>query len=85
MAFDPKNLSSIGYANAFTLWHYKTTADAMNTVDTAGYFNAARDMIRVGDMIVVEASNGRGHAFINQNDGTTVDLTDLVAANTDSR
>jgi hypothetical protein len=85
MAYDFKNLSKLADANAFTLWHYKTTADAMNTVDTAGYFNLAKDMLRVGDLIFVDASNGRGHCFVNANDGTNVDTADIVAANTDSR
>ena len=48
MAYLSKNLSVLAYANGFTLWHY-ATADLAAEVDTAGYFNAAADMLRAGD------------------------------------
>ncbi len=51
MAYLSKNLSVLAYANGFTLWHY-TTPDAAAAVDTAGYFNSASEMLRVGDMIL---------------------------------
>ena len=47
MSYNPKNLSVLAYANGFTLWHY-TTTDTAPTTDTAGYFNNAADMLRVG-------------------------------------
>ena len=40
MAYAPKNLSALAYANGFTLWHYKTP-DQPAEVDTSGYFNDA--------------------------------------------
>ncbi len=51
MAFELRNLSVLAYANGFTLWHY-ATPDAAASVDDAGYFNAACDMLRAGDMIL---------------------------------
>ena len=51
MAYLSKNLSVLAYANGFTLWHY-TTPDTAAAVDTAGYFNSASEMLRVGDMIL---------------------------------
>ena len=59
MAYQSKNLSVIAYANGFTLWHY-TTIDPAATVDTVGYFNSASDMLRVGDIIMINASMGPG-------------------------
>jgi hypothetical protein len=47
----------LAYANGFTLWHY-TTADAAASVDNAGYFNAAADMLRAGDMILANTGTG---------------------------
>ena len=41
MAYQSKNLSALGYANGFTLWHYRTD-DLAAEVDNAGYFNAGR-------------------------------------------
>ena len=56
MAYLSKNLSVLAYANGFTLWHY-TTPDTAATVDTAGYFNSASEMLRVGDMILANVES----------------------------
>jgi hypothetical protein len=55
MAFEIKNLSVLAYANGFTLWHY-TTPDAAATVENTGYFNAAGDMLHVGDMMLANVA-----------------------------
>jgi len=55
MAFEIKNLSVLAYANGFTLWHY-TTPDAASAVDNSGYFNAAADMLHVGDMVLANVA-----------------------------
>ena len=57
MAFELKNLSVLAYANGFTLWHY-ATPDAAAALDDAGYFNAAADMLRAGDMILANTATG---------------------------
>ncbi|WP_434615018.1 hypothetical protein [Azospirillum sp. B2RO_4] len=57
MAYASKDLSVLAYANGFTLWHY-TTADAATDVDTAGYFNGAADLLRVGDMLLANCAVG---------------------------
>ena len=57
MAYQSKNLSALGYANGFTLWHYRTS-DLAAEVDNAGYFNAASRMVRVGDFILLNAGLG---------------------------
>ena len=49
MSFAARDLSVLAYANGFTLWHF-TTIDA--SVATAGYFDTAFDMVRVGDIII---------------------------------
>lgn len=38
------------YANGFTMWHYKS-ADSVDDVLAAGYFDPASDMLRVGDFL----------------------------------
>ncbi|MCR9221990.1 MAG: hypothetical protein NXI21_17340 [Alphaproteobacteria bacterium] len=81
MAFQAKDLSVIAYANGFTLWHY-ATADAAASVDTAGYFNDAADMLRRGDMILANTDTDgafvSGIFHVSGNDGTTVDVDDLT-------
>lgn len=81
MAFVQKNLSVLAYANGFTLWHY-TTPDAAAVVDTTGYFNAAADMLRVGDMILANAGVGgaptNGVFAIASNAAGVVDTADMT-------
>jgi hypothetical protein len=82
MAFKSRNLSVLAYANGFTLWHY-TTPDPAADVDTAGYFNAAADMVRVGDMVLANVATGgtpaSGIFLINANAAGVVDAADLTA------
>ena len=89
MAYAPKDLSALAYANGFTLWHYKT-ADPALQVDTAGYFNGAATMLRAGDFIMANTNTGgtvqSGVFIVKTNTGTVVDvsnLADLGALNTD--
>jgi hypothetical protein len=81
MAFVQKNLSVLAYANGFTLWHY-TTPDASTVVDTAGYFNAAADMLRAGDMILSNTATGgtpnHGIFAVASNSGGIVDTADMT-------
>ena len=81
MAYVAKNLSVLAYANGFTLWHY-TTPDTSNTVDTDGYFNAAADMIRVGDIILANTETGgaakAGLFLVSSNAAGVVDVNDLT-------
>lgn len=82
MAYNPRNLSVLAYANGFTLWHY-TTLDTAATADTTGYFNGASDMLRVGDMILANVDTagapGAGIFLVNLNSGGVVDVANLTA------
>lgn len=55
MAYQSKDLSVLAYANGFTLWHYSTN-DAAAAVAASGYFNAASDMLRAGDMVIANVN-----------------------------
>jgi hypothetical protein len=81
MAYDPKNLSVLAYANGFTLWHY-TTSDTGTVADNAGYFNGAAEMVRVGDMILAnvdtDGTPGAGIFLVNDNAGGSVDVANLT-------
>jgi len=88
MAFDKAHLTPLGYGDGQTYWYYKT-ADAPTVVDSAGYFTGeAVGMLKVGDVILVvqvddaakpASVTAAGHHVVNQNDGTTVDVTDAAA------
>jgi hypothetical protein len=58
MAFALRNLSVLAYANGFTLWHYKSAADALPAINAGGYFNDAGDMLSAGDFVIVSAPTG---------------------------
>lgn len=80
MAYSSKTLSVLGYANGFTLWHY-STPDTATTVDGAGYFNAAAEMLRNGDFILANTGVGgspqHGIFVVASNQNGQVDLSDL--------
>ena len=81
MAYQSKDLSVLAYANGFTLWHY-TTADAATAVDTAGYFNAAADMLRAGDIIIANVDSASapkaGLFLVSQASAGVVDVNDMT-------
>lgn len=81
MAYDGKNLSVLAYGNGFTLWHYKT-ADAAATVDSAGYFNEAARMVRVGDFVLANVGQGgtpqHGLFVVLSNAAGAVDVGDMT-------
>jgi hypothetical protein len=88
MAYLSKDLSVLAYANGFTLWHY-TTSDASATVDAGGYFNAAVDMLRSGDIIIANVdASAAPHAalfLVSAASGGAVTVNDMTKASaTDS-
>lgn len=86
MAFVQANLSLVSYSgNGFHIWHYKTASDALNTVDTAEYFNSMVNEMNVGDVIFIYASNGFGMCTVLSNDGSNIDTGDIVSMTTDTR
>jgi hypothetical protein len=58
MVFAIRNLSVLAYANGFTLWHYKSGKDKLDTVSSGNYFADASDMLTAGDLIMITATDG---------------------------
>ena len=58
MAFAIRNLSVLAYANGFTLWHYKSGADALAQVTSQEYFEDAADMLSDGDIMMLSTADG---------------------------
>ena len=54
MAYIASNLSVISYSNGFTLWHY-ASQDKIDDMLSDDYFLAANDMLRAGDMLLVNS------------------------------
>lgn len=56
--FETRNLSVLAYANGFTLWHYKASADTQAEVATCGFFDPGATLLADGDMMLVSACDG---------------------------
>lgn len=81
MAYSVDGLQPIGgqskAGNAPQMWSY-TSADAIATVNTSGYFNDAADLLKVGDLMYVRDSNTptASLVIVLSNTGTVVDVSD---------
>ena len=80
MAYAASGLARIGGDSNGSLWMY-TSADAIATVNSAGYFNSAANMLAVRDLIIVCDTNVPSTNFVNvlSNTGTVVDVSDGTA------
>ena len=80
MAYAASGLARIGGDSNGSLWMY-TTADAIATVNTEGYFNGAANMLAVRDLVIVCDTNVPTTNFVNvlSNTGTVVDVSDGTA------
>ena len=65
MGFKKEDLSVIAYANGFTLWHYKTQ-DKIDDLQGEYFPKRVRDLMAVGDIIIVNATNETGIRCIKQ-------------------
>ena len=76
MTFKASELSVLAYANNFTLWHYTTTDNAVNTT---GYFNGAVDMLRLNDLMIInidtDGTPSTKFYIVTGNDGASVAVT----------
>ena len=80
MAYSASNLSQLAHGGGFKLWVY-SSADAIATVNTAGYFNDAANMLSVRDLMIVVDTNTPTRHFrtVLSNTGSVVDVSDGTA------
>jgi hypothetical protein len=81
MSFAIRNLSVIGYAQGFTLYHYRANVDTLGatiakattlaTVTAEGFFAPAADMLAPGDIILVSAVDGVAQLYVTNRGGET--------------
>ena len=85
MAYAAAGLHRIGGASGAALWMYRT-ADAIATINSAGYFNDAAAMLNIRDLIIVQDTNVPTTNFVTvlTNTGSVVDVSDgTVVVETD--
>tara|TARA_R110002020_G_scaffold73546_3_gene188710 strand:- start:5677 stop:5940 length:264 start_codon:yes stop_codon:yes gene_type:complete len=80
MAYAASGLTRLAGSSGGNLWWYSTT-DAIATVNSAGYFNDAANMLAVRDVIIVSDTNVPTTSFVNvlSNTGSVVDVSDGTA------
>ena len=80
MPFAPTALTPVFQSQGFSLWHYRST-DTRDDITTVGYFAAARTQLRVGDVIIAQASDALSILPVRSNAaiGTGVNLDGAVA------
>ena len=80
MPYAASGLARIGGDSNGSLWMY-TSADAIATVNSAGYFNSAANMLAVRDLMIVCDTNTPTTHFVNvlSNTGSVVDVSDGTA------
>lgn len=86
MAYAASGLNRLAGASNGNLWWYSTT-DTIATVNSAGYFNDAANMLSIRDVIIVSDTNAPTTSFVSvlSNTGSVVDVSDGTAiAETDS-
>lgn len=71
MAYNEANLSKIANAKPASgqlherqIWHYEAGADSVAAAAAAGYFNNARELLKVGDRIHVVGASGVTLGFL---------------------
>ena len=57
--YNARNLSVMGYASGFTMWHYHTKDSYEQVVVDSDYFDVAADMLKVNDMIILNCKRLR--------------------------
>ena len=83
MAYSETGLQPIGgqakAGNSPQMWSY-SSADAIATVNTEGYFNSAADLLKVGDLIYVydSATPTASLVVVLSTTGTVVDVSDCT-------
>ena len=84
MAFDKTDLALMAHGGDISMWSYKSN-DTAAVIDSAQYFNDAVAILNVGDFIFanadVDGTPAYGVFVVLSNDGTDVDVGDLVALN----
>lgn len=72
MAYDPRGLSVLAFANGFTLWHYRTGRDTLEAALGAGFFRDATDHLRHRDAVLIQHPDGVTLCWIHWADSVPI-------------
>ena len=66
MSFQNKYLSMMAYCNGFTQWHYDEKEKTVIDVCYSNYFGNVSSLMNVGDIIILNASNGTAYLCVTK-------------------
>lgn len=69
-----RNLAVLGYANGFTLWHYRVPVGCLADVARMGYFQDIASMLSPGDIILATNAEGARQLFVRDREEDMVVL-----------
>lgn len=78
MAFSPRNLSVLAYANSFTLWHYKGGEDSLTDIVGEDYFEDGGELLGQGDVLMITANDGARLVWVAETGEDPVRLTSMA-------
>lgn len=58
MAFQQRNMSVLAYANGFTLWHYISTEETIEQMETESFFKPIQGIANTGDIVMLNGIDG---------------------------
>lgn len=58
MAFQQINMSVLAYANGFTLWHYISTEETIEQMETENFFKPIQGISNTGDIVMLNGIDG---------------------------
>ncbi|MCL2672915.1 MAG: hypothetical protein FWF01_00825 [Alphaproteobacteria bacterium] len=61
--FNRRDLSVLGFANGFTLWHYRTGLSSKR-LEEKGFFDGIARSLRSGDIIMVSSASTAGQLLV---------------------
>jgi transcriptional regulator with XRE-family HTH domain len=73
-----RDLSVLAKGGDFTLWHYRSGTKYLSVATAANYFAEAADLLRVGDMLMISASDGATMRVVVRSELGAVTLAPLA-------
>jgi hypothetical protein len=80
MAFDPRNLTVLGYAARFALWQYRSVTDPARAIAEPGHLDAAAAELRADDLILVSAADRGLILHVVSVNGARVSVTEIAGS-----
>lgn len=75
-----RSLALIAYASGFSMYQYKNSSHTTVQISAEGYFNAARDFLAPGDLIIIQGSDSTSQVIAAKTEAGSIIVSPLMAA-----